>query len=465
MTPITLYNTLTQRKEVFTPKDPNRVTFYACGPTVYNHIHIGNARPAVVFDICYRLLKNTYSQVLYARNITDVDDKINKAAREENVGIDVIAKRFTQAYHEDMQALLNLPPTIEPRATQHIPQIIALIETLISKGHAYESEQHVLFSVRSHANYGKLSKRSLDEMLAGARVEPGTYKQDPGDFVLWKPSTPDLPGWDSPWGRGRPGWHIECSAMIKAHLGNTIDLHGGGQDLIFPHHENEIAQSECACGQSPFVRYWLHNGYITINEEKMSKSLGNFVTVHALLQRYSGETLRYALLSSHYRSPLNWGEDLLTQAQNSLDRLYQALRDTPEATTSGTDPISDTTHAMVESVVTHIRDDLNTPLALTRLHELAHALQKSRNPIYGKALKEAGAWLGLLQKTPEAHFQQTGIQSLSPQEIEARIEQRTTARQQKDFARSDAIRAELLEHDIELEDTPGGTRWRYKHKS
>ncbi|UWN50910.1 Cysteine--tRNA ligase [Alcanivorax sp. ALC70] len=319
-----LHNTLTGTKDDFVPLDPNRVTLYVCGPTVYNYVHIGNARPVVVFDVLYRLLARLYPEVVYARNITDIDDKIIKACAETGESMDALTGRFTTAFREDMAALGTLEPTITPLATDHIADMIAMIETLIAKGHAYESQGHVLFAVESMPDYGKLSGRNLEDMLAGARVEVADYKRHPGDFVLWKPSDADQPGWDSPWGRGRPGWHIECSAMIHKHLGDVIDIHGGGQDLIFPHHENEIAQGCCAHG-TEYVRYWMHNGYINIDGEKMSKSLGNFRLVRELLKEYPGEVLRFALLSSHYRSPLNFSAELLEQAERSLDSLYYAL--------------------------------------------------------------------------------------------------------------------------------------------
>ena len=316
---IVLYNTLKRKKQAFVPQDKNRVTMYACGPTVYNYAHIGNARPAVIFDLLYRLLAATYPNVIYARNITDVDDKINAAAAEQQVPIEVISKRYTQAYHQDMAALGVGMPTIEPRATDHIPQMIKMIKQLIESGHAYATEGHVLFSIESYDQYGALSGRDLREMVAGARVEVADFKKHPGDFVLWKPSVDPQPGWDSPWGWGRPGWHLECSVMSEEHLGDTIDIHGGGQDLVFPHHENEIAQSVCAHGGKTFARYWMHNGFVTFNKRKMSKSLGNTLVVHILLKHTRGEVLRYLLLSAHYRQPLDWSEEALTRAQRTQD--------------------------------------------------------------------------------------------------------------------------------------------------
>ena len=323
---IQIYNTLTRRKEKFEPLDPQRVTLYACGPTVYNYAHIGNARPAVIFDLLRQVLSRRFKQVVYARNITDVDDKINQAAAEQGVDIDVIAERYTVAYHEDMDALGVERPTIEPRATDHIAEIIAMIERLLASGHAYEAKQHVLFNIDAFPEYGELSRRDRREMIAGARVDVAPFKKSPGDFVLWKPSEDDQPGWDSPWGRGRPGWHIECSAMSAAHLGPVIDIHGGGQDLVFPHHENEVAQSRCAHPTDVFARHWMHNGFVTVEKRKMSKSLGNTLTVHQLLKRWPGEALRYVLLSAHYRQPLDWSEAVLAQAVTTLDRLYGLLR-------------------------------------------------------------------------------------------------------------------------------------------
>jgi len=328
---LALYNTRLGKKAPFTPIDPNRVTMYVCGPTVYNRVHIGNARPAVVFDLLYRLLQTQYPSVVYARNITDIDDKIMRAANEQGESIATLSARFAQAYFDDMQALQNLSPDIQPYATEHIPQMIAMVEKLVALEHAYVADGHVLFAVQSMADYGKLSNRSLDDMLAGARVEVAPYKKYAGDFVLWKPSSDKEPGWQSPWGRGRPGWHLECSAMIETHLGESIDIHGGGRDLVFPHHENELAQSECAHGGKTFVNFWMHNGYINIDGEKMSKSLGNFTLVNDLLQNYAGETLRFALLSAQYRSELNFSVELLDQAKASLDSLYTILKATAPA--------------------------------------------------------------------------------------------------------------------------------------
>ncbi|MBT8061528.1 MAG: cysteine--tRNA ligase, partial [Gammaproteobacteria bacterium] len=359
---IRLYNTLTRDKEDFSPLNPERVTMYACGPTVYNYAHIGNARPAVIFDLLYRVLEKSYPGTVYARNITDVDDKINTAAAEQGVPIDVVSQRYTQAYHEDMAALGVGKPTVEPRATDHIGEIISMIERLIEAGHAYEAEQHVLFNITSYDEYGRLSRRDFEDMVAGARIEVAPYKKHPGDFVLWKPSTDPLPGWDSPWGWGRPGWHIECSVMAEKHLGNTIDIHAGGQDLVFPHHENEIAQSVCAHEGAPFARYWLHNGFVTVSKRKMSKSLGNTLVVHDLLKMHPGEALRYQLLSAHYRQPLDWSDEALEQSRRTLDRMYSVLRDAAEKA----GPLS-AADEPGKAFLDALHDDINTPDALAEL--------------------------------------------------------------------------------------------------
>ncbi|MCP5180810.1 MAG: cysteine--tRNA ligase [Pseudomonadales bacterium] len=460
---IKLHNTASGRKETFVPHNPDRVTMYVCGPTVYNFVHIGNARPFVAFDVLARLLRTQYPQVVYARNITDVDDKINRQALANGEPIQALADRYAETFEEDMRALWVLPPTVTPRATHHIPQIIELIETLIAKGHAYAAEGHVLFAVNSDPNYGHLSHRSLEDILAGARVEIAPYKRDPKDFVLWKPSTPELPGWDSPWGRGRPGWHIECSAMSYAHLGAEIDIHGGGSDLIFPHHENESAQSRCALGTPHLARYWLHNGMLTLGQEKMSKSVGNIETIVDLRKRYPAEQLRYALLLGHYRSPLAWSPELLAQAKASLDRLYQALREIPSSETASALQHADT---FPVSVTAALADDLNTPEALSAMHALASALNRSTDDTERANLRRhllAGGWLlGLLEQHPETWFTGTaeGSGGLDTDAIEARIEARNEARRQKDFAGADAIRDELAAQGIELEDTRQGTRWR-----
>ena len=456
---LVLHNTLTRRKEPFTPLDPNRVGMYVCGPTVYDLAHIGNARPVVVFDVLYRLLKRAYPSVRYVRNITDVDDKIIEAARASGEPIDALTERTERAFHEDMAALGALEPDVEPHATAHIPQMLAMIEKLVEAGHAYAADGHVLFSVPSMADYGALSRRDRDEMIAGARVEVAPYKKDPADFVLWKPSAPDQPGWDSPWGRGRPGWHLECSAMSATHLGETFDIHGGGQDLIFPHHENEIAQSRCAHGGAPFVRYWVHNGYVVVEGEKMSKSLGNFFTVRDLLDEAPGEAIRLALLGTHYRQPLDFTRDGLRQARATLDRLYGALRHAAMAAAADPGDV-----APPAALVAALEDDLNTPRAIGVLHALAGALNKETDPAEkarrAAELTAGGALLGLLQADPETWFQGAGEGALADDEIEALIAKRDRARADKDFAEADRIRDDLADRGVLLEDGPDGTTWR-----
>ncbi len=453
-----VHNTLTAEKEVFTPQDPRRVTMYVCGPTVYNLVHIGNARPVTVFDVLFRVLRAIYGaeQVIYARNITDVDDKINKAAADNGEPISVLAERFAAEFSRDMAQLNTLTPTIEPRATHHLPEMIRMTQALIGKQHAYAAEGHVLFDVQSMPNYGRLSKRSLDDMLAGARVEVAPYKKYAGDFVLWKPSKAGEPAWDSPWGPGRPGWHLECSAMIEKHLGETIDIHGGGIDLVFPHHENEIAQGTCAHGK-PYVRYWMHNGFINIDGEKMSKSLGNFRTVRDLLGRYDGEILRFALLSAHYRSPLNWSEDLLNQAKSALDTLYGALRNSRDIPASAA-------NMQGSAFFDALLDDLNTPLAISELHQYASRLNdRAASPAQkadAKALLLGGTQLlGLLWQEPDTWFQKGAGAGPDAATIEVKIAERIAAKKAKDFARADAIRQELLAQGVVLEDSREGTRW------
>ena len=455
---LVLYNTLSGSKEVFKPIDSKRITMYACGPTVYNRIHIGNARPAVVFDVLFRLLKNLYPNVSYARNITDIDDKIIKAAKDESLSITELSRKYIRTYSDDMDSLNVLPPTIQPLATDNIQKMIELIDKLISKGHAYISEGHVLFSVKSVENYGKLSKRELDDMLAGARVEISDYKIHPGDFVLWKPSSEKDPGWDSPWGRGRPGWHIECSAMISEHLGETIDIHCGGRDLIFPHHENEIAQSECAHGKN-FVNYWIHNGYVNIDGEKMSKSIGNFKMVNDLLKIHNGETLRFSLLSSHYRSELNFSSSLLDQAKSSLDNLYSSLKSCSHI------------HAIYPKDIKSLKvyeallDDLNTPVAIRELHKLSKKLLKSSDDEKPKILGdliESGRIIGLLQSNPHEWFTISINDNISPDEIDELISIRNVAKNKGDYLKADNIRDDLLSKGVILEDHSKGTNWRRK---
>jgi cysteinyl-tRNA synthetase len=457
--PLSLYNTLSRRKEAFKPADPNRVTMYVCGPTVYGNTHVGNARPAVVFDVLYRLLKDRYPLVVYARNITDVDDKINAAAKRDNVAIDVITAKFASVWHEDMEALNVLAPSIEPHATQHIPQMLRMIEDLIARGHAYAAEGHVLFHVPSYERYGALSGRNRDDMIAGARVEVAPYKKDPADFVLWKPSSPDLPGWESPWGRGRPGWHIECSAMIDAHLGETIDIHGGGHDLIFPHHENELAQSTCSHGGTPFVGIWMHNGFLTMNREKMSKSVGNIISTREALQSTPGEALRWAILSAHYRQPLDWSDDTTGQAKRTLDRLYGALDQVRD--------IVDTDEGPTDAFLAALEDDLNTPAAMAEISSLARALN-SATDIADKArlkgqLLAAGAMLGVLQQDPAAWFAASPRAKLvDVAEVERLIVARAEARKARDFAEADRVRAALDSLGVVIEDRADGTKWRVK---
>ncbi|HYZ23260.1 MAG TPA: cysteine--tRNA ligase [Rhodopila sp.] len=440
-----LHNSLSRRKELFTPADPGHVRMYVCGPTVYDLAHIGNARPVVVYDVMARLLRRLYPRVTYVRNITDVDDKINARARESGEPISAITARTTADYHKDMAALGALPPDQEPQATAHIPEMIAIIEKLIASGHAYAAEGHVLFAVATDPDYGTLSGRSPDELLAGARIDPAPYKRDPGDFVLWKPSTPDLPGWDSPWGRGRPGWHIECSAMSWRYLGETFDIHGGGSDLIFPHHENEMAQSLCAFPGSRFARYWMHNGMLQVNGEKMSKSLGNFFTVREVLAKAPGEAIRLLLLRTHYRSLLDFSDHALAEARKELDRFYRAVAAHPGSA-------SDVPAAVLEALC----DDLNTPLAIAEMHALADAALAG-DAAAAAGLRAAGSVLGLLQQDPDAWFR-GGTDDADA--IEAAIADRQAARKARDFARADAIRAELAAKGIVLEDGPQGTTWR-----
>jgi cysteinyl-tRNA synthetase len=449
-----LHNNLTRRVEPFAPLDPASPTMYVCGPTVYNYVHVGNARGPVVFGVLAALLRRRYGALRYARNITDVDDKINAAAKEQGVPISAITDRFAAAYREDMAALGVAPPDIEPEATAHIPQIVAMIERLIETGHAYAAEGHVLFAVASFDRYGKLSGRDPEEMLAGARVEVAPYKKDPGDFVLWKPSSDDLPGWDSPWGRGRPGWHIECSAMAAAHLGDTIDIHAGGVDLQFPHHENEIAQSECAHGGATFARFWLHNGMLNFGGAKMSKSVGNIERVHDLVQKHPPEALRYALLSAHYRQPLDWSDALIEQACNTLDRLYGTLRDLDDVSAEATIP---------STIETALDDDLNTPQALAEIARIAAEARKADGKEERTRLKSqllgAGLALGLLQQTPESWFNR-GVSDEDDARIQTLIDERADAKKARDFARADAIRDQLAGEGIVLEDTPQGVRWK-----
>ncbi len=434
---------------------------YVCGPTVYNLAHIGNARPAVIFDVLARLLRLFYSDVTYVRNITDVDDKINAASIETGEKIGVITERFTTAYHQDMAALNIAQPDAEPRVTDHIEQIVNMIESLVEREHAYLAEGHVLFDIKSFPEYGELSGRSTDDMIAGARVEIAPYKRDPMDFVLWKPSTPELPGWESPWGRGRPGWHIECSAMSESHLGETIDIHGGGRDLIFPHHENEIAQSICAHGGSPYCRMWVHNGFVTVEGQKMSKSLGNVLLVRDLLDEAPAEAIRLALLSTHYRAALDWTTVRLDEAKRTLVKWYRALE------LCSTDSLSD--EAVPDSeVVCALCDDLNTSVVFARIHQLVGDLGQSSDPVEQAKLKHtivaSADVLGLLQQDPTTALAALTASSLKRNDIDAvwieqRIEDRRLARLNKDFEQADNIRDELSAAGIRIEDSADGTTW------
>jgi cysteinyl-tRNA synthetase len=434
--------------------DPACPTMYLCGPTVYNYVHIGNARGPVVFGVLAALLRRRFGGLRYARNITDIDDKINAAARELGVPIASITDKYAAAYREDMAGLGVVPQDLQPEATAHVPHIIAMIERLIENGHAYAAEGHVLFAVATFKEYGKLSRRDPEEMLAGARVEVAPYKRDPGDFVLWKPSTTDLPGWESPWGRGRPGWHIECSAMIEAIFGETIDIHAGGVDLQFPHHENEIAQSECAHGGKIFARFWLHNGMLNFGGAKMSKSVGNVERVHELLKQHPPEALRYALLSAHYRQPLEWSGALIEQSVRTLDRLYGTLRDLADIQAEPAIP------AAVEAA---LDDDLNTPLALAELARIATEARKATTQEEKGRLKSellgAGLALGLLQQEAADWFGR-GASNDDDIRIQALIDERNEAKKNRDFTRSDAIRDQLAVEGVMLEDTAQGVRWK-----
>lgn len=451
-----LYNTRNRAKEEFVPLDPSDVKMYVCGPTVYNYVHIGNARPVVVFDVLFRVLNALYPKVTYARNITDIDDKIMRAAKENGEPIETLANRFTEFFRQDMAQLKALEPTITPYATHHLGDMIAMVGKLLEQGHAYEAEGHVLFDVKSMPKYGELSNRSLEDMLEGARVEVAPYKRYGGDFVLWKPSSADEPGWESPWGRGRPGWHLECSAMIEKHLGDTIDIHGGGRDLVFPHHENELAQSYCAHGGKEYVRYWVHNGYLNINGEKMSKSLGNFHTVRDLLTEFRGEVLRFALLSAQYRSELDFSAELLSQSKAALDSLYGALRKHADISAEKVD-------VKALNGFGSLLDDLNTPQAISDLHQLAKQLNKAEATqaaeLKGQLL-ELGELMGLLQEDPEEWFQGAQEGALSVEQIEGLIAERTQAKLDKNYARADEIRQDLKAQGVELEDSKEGTIWR-----
>ena len=454
---IYLHDTLQGRKLPFEPHLEGEVTMYLCGPTVYNYAHIGNARPAVVFDLLTRILRRRY-KLTFARNITDVDDKIIQASVETGKPIDEITEQYIKAYNDDMGALGVRPPDVEPRATQHIEEMVAMIGKLIDKGFAYAAEGHVLFDVTSDPDYGQLSKRDIREMIAGARVEVAPYKRSAQDFVLWKPSTPELPGWDSPWGRGRPGWHIECSAMAEKHLGETIDIHAGGQDLVFPHHENELAQSNCVHDGAPFARYWVHNGFLSMDSTKMSKSLGNVLLVHELVKTIPGEVLRLALLNAHYRQPLDWSDETVAAAKRMLDRFYGAVRgiEITTAERAAAEP--------PEAVIESLEDDINTPKALAEMFNLARTLNKASDDDERKALAAqllaAGDLLGLIQNDPEEWFAGGADGELSADDIEAMLKAREDARANKDFAAADDIRDKLSAAGVQIEDGADGTRWR-----
>ena len=441
---LTLYNTLTKRKEAFTPIDASNVRMYVCGPTVYDTAHIGNARPVVVFDMLFRLLRHVYGHdhVTYARNITDVDDKINARAAERGISIRELTEETTALYHSDMDELGALRPTIEPRATEHIDDMLRMIGTLVEKGHAYAAEGHVLFAVDSMEGYGQLSGRSVDDMIAGARVEVAPYKRNPMDFVLWKPSKEGEPSWPSPWGAGRPGWHIECSAMSEKHLGETFDIHGGGTDLAFPHHENEIAQSCCAHGNKRMANVWMHNGFVQVEGEKMSKSLGNFTTVHDLIDHWPGEAIRLALLTTHYAKPFNWTADGVREAKKMLDQWYALTADVEASTPSA-------------AVVAALADDLNTPKALAELHSLRGKAQAGDTEAAATLKASLQQLIGVLGKDPQdwADWKPKGAVEVDGAAIQALVDERLEARNNKDFARSDELRDQLAAMGVALKDS------------
>jgi len=452
---IKLYNTFSGKKEDFNPIHSNRVSMYVCGPTVYSSPHIGNARGPVVFDVLAKLLRMNY-ELTYVRNITDLDDKIYQAAKDEETGIDTITQRYTDIYQEDIKALGVNEPDVEPRATDHVPQMIEMITKLLSASHAYVKDEHVLFSVDSFPDYGQLSNRKQEDLISGSRVEIATYKNNPNDFVLWKPSTSDLPGWDSPWGFGRPGWHLECSTMAKSYLGETIDIHGGGSDLIFPHHENELAQSMCSHLGKNFCNYWVHHGLVDFKKTKMSKSEGNILLVRDILSHSSGETIRLALLSTQYRQLINWSESLLSESKKKLDRLYRALESCPNDGLEGQPS---------EKVLRALCDDLNTPMALAELFKIAREINSTKDKgklvVLALKLKASGNLLGLLQSTPDQWFKSPVNDSLPPKEIEVMIKQRELARSAKNFSEADEIRNKLLRSGVIIEDGPDGTQWKF----
>jgi len=454
MNDLKLYNTLERKLSNFNPIDPKNIKIYACGPTVYDFIHIGNARPLVIFDVLVRVLRNLYPKVTYVRNITDVDDKINQRAKEKKISISELTNQTIKNFHDDCLSLRNLIPEHEPKATDHINEMIEMIEKLLYKGFAYISSNNVLFSIEKYKKYGELSGRSLDEMISGSRVDVADYKKNPGDFILWKPSSDDIPGWNSPWGRGRPGWHIECSAMSKKYLGDHFDIHAGGSDLIFPHHENEIAQSCCANNSNLMANYWIHNGYVTSNGEKMSKSLGNFTTINNLLLNSNGESIRYSLLQAHYRAPLSFGKKTINEANKSLSRLYRAV-DGFKA-----DGEAD------QEILQNLSDDISTPKALARAHYLADQANKGSQECAQK-LKNSSSILGILSNSTENWFKygnsnliNKNVSSINDEEINKLILERKIAKENKDFLKADEIRDLLLKSNIILEDKPGITNWR-----
>ena len=452
---IKLYNTLAGKKQNFIPINPNRVTMYICGPTVYSYPHIGNARGPVIFDILAGLLRREY-ELIYVRNITDLDDKIYEAAKSEQSDVSEITERYTKIYHQDISALGVKDPDIEPRATDHIKEMIEMIEGLLAKGYAYENEGHVLFSVDSYSDYGSLSNRQHEDQIAGARVAIAAYKKNPRDFVLWKPSTPDLPGWESPWGVGRPGWHLECSTLAKKYLGETLDIHGGGSDLIFPHHENECAQSICSHKGKPFANFWVHHGMIDFNDTKMSKSEGNLLLIKDLLEEIPGEVVRMALISAHYRKPINWSNDLINDSKKKLHRLYGAIRKIDIF--HNTDPSNE--------VLLALADDLNTPKALSALFNIVKLINNSEDPVerdkYASTLMASASLLGLMTISADEWFKTTPNGVLTREEIEHLITQRERARKSKNFSESDRIRNDLLQKGVVIEDGPDGTEWRYQ---
>lgn len=454
-----LYNTFTKTKQAFTPLNPETVTMYVCGPTVYAPPHIGNGRPVVVFDVLFRLLRLLYPSVTYVRNITDVDDKINQQAMDSGQSIFDITTKTTALFHETCAYLGALSPTVEPRVTGHMDDIIRMIQTLVDKGYAYQRDGHVLYRVHRFADYGQLSRKNQDELLAGARVEIAPYKENAGDFVLWKPSMDATPGWQSPFGYGRPGWHIECSAMSARHLGPTFDIHGGGIDLVFPHHENEIAQST-ACHDAPMANVWMHNGHLSVNGQKMSKSLGNVIIIQDLIHQLNGQVVRWGLLSSHYRQPLDWTPDFVHQSRSAINRVYSALESFPAAQWQG----AISTDMIAPQVLDALNDDLNTPAAFMHLYELVHAINTAATPDEKYKLQltllRTCQFLGFLSDTPQEWFRgDLAGCDLSEAEIEDQLAQRQAARDTKDFKKSDQIRDFLKSKGISIKDTPQGQTW------